>query len=90
MDQDGVVRLWRVDPLRELLVVSPGPSGSMGPDSLSFGPDGTRLAVRVGDSVRVYALAIDDLIRLARERVTRDFTDQECRQYLHLDRCPSR
>jgi WD40 repeat protein len=87
--QDGVVRLWQIHPLREDLVVSSGPSGSLGPDSLAFDPDGTRLAVRVGDTVRVYALAIDDLIRLARERVTRGFTDQECRQYLHLDRCPT-
>jgi WD40 repeat protein len=88
VDLDGMVRLWQIQPLREILVVSPGPSGYIGPDGLAFSPDGTRLAVDVGDTVRVYALDIDDLIGLARDRVTRGFTDQECRQYLHLERCP--
>jgi WD40 repeat protein/serine/threonine protein kinase len=88
VDTDGAVRLWQIHPLREVLAFPPGPSGYLGPDALSFSPDGTRLAVDVGETVRMYALDIDDLIRLARERVTRGFTDQECRQYLHLDRCP--
>jgi hypothetical protein len=39
--------------------------------------------------VRVYALDIDDLVGLARDRVTRGFTDQECRQYLHMFACPA-
>ena len=38
--------------------------------------------------VRVWALDLDDLIAIATERVTRNFTDDECRQYLHLERCP--
>jgi WD40 repeat protein/serine/threonine protein kinase len=88
VDLAGMVRLWQIQPLREILVVSPGPSGYIGPDGLAFSPDGTRLAVDVGDTVRVYALDIDDLIGLARDRATRGFTDQECRQYLHLERCP--
>lgn len=88
VDADGAVRLWQVHPLREILVLPSGPIGYLGPDALSFNPDGTRLAVDVGDIVRVYALDIDDLIGLARDRLTRGFTVGECRQYLHLDRCP--
>ena len=37
--------------------------------------------------MRVWALDIDQLAELGRERVTRDFTDDECRQYLHAERC---
>ena len=33
-------------------------------------------------------LPIDDLMALARRRVTRALTGDECRRYLHLDRCP--
>jgi WD40 repeat protein len=88
VDADGAVRLWQIHPLREVLVGSPGPSGYVGPDALAFSPDGTRLAVDVGDTVRVFALDVDDLIELAQERLTRGFTEQECRQYLHRDRCP--
>ena len=32
---------------------------------------------------------LDDLIAIANERLTRGFTDDECRQYLHLERCPA-
>jgi hypothetical protein len=34
--------------------------------------------------VRVWALDLDDLIAIARREVTRELTDDECRQYLHL------
>jgi hypothetical protein len=30
---------------------------------------------------------IEDLIALAKERVTRSLTDEECRRYLHVDKC---
>jgi hypothetical protein len=37
--------------------------------------------------VRVWLLDLDDLLALADDRRTRDLTDEECRQYLHTDRC---
>lgn len=40
--------------------------------------------------VRVWALDIDQLIDLARSRVTRPLTGDECRQYLHASTCPPR
>jgi hypothetical protein len=40
------------------------------------------------DGVRVWALDIDELLEIARENVTRPFTDEECLQYLHEDPCP--
>jgi WD40 repeat protein/serine/threonine protein kinase len=65
-----------------------GASAGMG-GKLAFSPDGTRLAYTAADgTVRVLALDIDDLLGLARSRLTRSWTQDECRSYLHLDRCP--
>jgi hypothetical protein len=38
--------------------------------------------------VRIWALDLDDLITMANERLTRSLSDDECRQYLHVERCP--
>jgi hypothetical protein len=38
--------------------------------------------------VRIWALELDDLIAIAQDRLTRSFTEEECRQYLHAERCP--
>jgi len=52
-------------------------------------PDGARLAASGGDgTARIYLLAIEELMALARSRLTRSFTDAECQQYLHLEQCP--
>ncbi len=56
---------------------------------LAFSPDGARLAYTAVDgTVRVLALDIDDLIELARSRLTRSWTQNECETYLHRDTCP--
>jgi hypothetical protein len=34
-------------------------------------------------------LHLDDLLDIARDKLTRDLTADECRRYLHVDRCPS-
>jgi WD40 repeat protein/class 3 adenylate cyclase len=55
---------------------------------IAFSPDGTRLASAAPDGVvRVWALDLDDLIRIARTEVTRELSDDECRQYLHVQQC---
>jgi WD40 repeat protein len=54
-----------------------------------FNQDGTPLAYPADDgTIRLLALDIDDLLALARSRLTRSWTEDECRSYLHLDRCP--
>jgi WD40 repeat protein len=60
-------------------------------NAVAFSPDGRFLASVSGDgTVALDLLPIDELRDLARERVTRTLTDEECRQYLHVDRCPAR
>jgi hypothetical protein len=59
---------------------------------LAFSPDGSKLAAknfgREG-TVRVGALDLDDLLEIAHEKVTQTWTDDECRQFLHMDACPA-
>ena len=56
---------------------------------VAFRPDGTRLATASADkTVRVYALNIEHLMGLARTRVTRSLTAEECRKDLHVEQCP--
>ena len=56
---------------------------------VAFSPDNSRI-VSVGRDhvVRVYELNIDTLIDIAKSRLTRTLTTEECQKYLHLDACP--
>jgi hypothetical protein len=38
---------------------------------------------------RIWALDIDDLLGIATERLTRSLTDEQCRQFLHVENCSS-
>ena len=66
-----------------------GGASSLWARSVAFSPDGSLLASVDGATVRVWALDIDDLLEIARQNVTRSLTDEECRQYLHVESCPS-
>jgi WD40 repeat protein len=58
-------------------------------DSVTFSPDGSRVgSLGFDGTFRVWELDLDRLIALAERELTRTFTEEECRQYLHLDRCP--
>jgi WD40 repeat protein/transcriptional regulator with XRE-family HTH domain len=83
---DKTAKLW--DPLtgKELLTLD-APDGLT---SVAFSPHGSQLAVASGDgTARIYLLRIEDLIALAKQRVTRSLTTEECQQYLHTATCPS-
>ena len=57
---------------------------------VAFSPDGSRLVVQDQDSTtQIYVLTIADLAALAKSRLTRTFTIEECQQYLHTDVCPA-
>jgi WD40 repeat protein/DNA-binding SARP family transcriptional activator len=86
---DGTVRLWDVKSERDLYTVGSTDGGGEWFD-IAFSPDGTRLAATSADgTVKIYVLPIDDLLKIARSRLHRGFTQQECRQYLHLETCPA-
>jgi WD40 repeat protein len=83
---EGTVRLWDAESGEQTLVLR----GHEGPvSSVAVSPDGSKLASVSADGVvRVWALDLDDLVEIAKRELTRNLTDAECRQYLHLDRCP--
>jgi WD40 repeat protein len=84
---DGTARIWDAATGEQLLVLR-GHEGIV--VDVAFSPDGKRLAT-VGEdgSLRVYTLQIDDLVGIARARLTRALNDAECRAYLHLPACPA-
>jgi WD40 repeat protein len=84
---DNTAKIWDSAPGHELLTLSGHSGGVYG---IAFSPDGTRLATGGGDgTVRVYLLRIEDLVDLAKSRVTRSLAAEECRNYLHVEECPA-
>ena len=52
---------------------------------IAFSPDGLRFVTASRDgTARVYAFKVEDLVALARQRVTRSMTQAECQQYYML------
>jgi WD40 repeat protein/transcriptional regulator with XRE-family HTH domain len=83
---DKTTKIWDALSGEELLTLY-GHAAVVG--GVAFSPDGTRLATFSDDgTVRIYTLSMQELITLAQSRVTRSLTSEECRKYLHLERCP--
>ena len=86
----GVIKLWDLSQVGQpdaQPISLYGHTKSVGP--LAFSPDGKRLATGSADgTVRIYALDLDDLIAIAKSRVTRTLTADECQEYLHEQTCP--
>ena len=83
---DGSVKIWDAATGKELLTIvrDAGPIAS-----IDISPDGTRLLTGNADgTARVYFLRVEDLIALAKSRVTRSLTTAECQKYLHVNSCP--
>jgi WD40 repeat protein/DNA-binding SARP family transcriptional activator len=82
---DSSVRIWDVETgaLRLTLPAQAAVS------DLEYSPDGRYLAaVSPGGFVTVYMLDVNELLDEARERLTRWWTEAECKQYLELETCP--
>jgi WD40 repeat protein/DNA-binding SARP family transcriptional activator len=83
---DGRVDLWRISSGQLVVQLQAGlVSNESAP--LEFSPDGTYLLYSDGGVLRRYPLDADRLIALARSRLTRGLTTDECRQYLTSSHC---
>ncbi|HMQ34093.1 MAG TPA: WD40 repeat domain-containing protein, partial [Chloroflexaceae bacterium] len=88
---DATLRIWDIAEGpgrgRNLLILR-GHRASV--RSIAFSPDGAEVASGSRDgTVRIYALGRQILVALARARLTRTWTEQECLQYLRAATCPA-
>lgn len=84
---DGTARLWDAATGAAVLRL---PQVSEAVTSVTFSPDGRELAAGSSRSgrIRVWALDTAELVSIARANVSRTLTQAECREYLHVPRCP--
>ncbi len=83
---DRLAKVWNVDTGEEIASLYGNTSNVFG---VSFSPDGQHLATAGADgTIRMYEIELSNLMDLARSRITRSLTDDECRMYFHVDVCP--
>jgi WD40 repeat protein/transcriptional regulator with XRE-family HTH domain len=83
---DRLAKVFDVQTGNELFSLYGNTSNVFG---VSFSPDGKRLATAGADgSIRLYTLQLEDLVALARARLTRGLNEEECRKFLHVKACP--
>jgi WD40 repeat protein len=83
---DGTAQVRDAASRQELLTLR-GDNGSV--RSVEWSPDGKRLAsAGTNGNVQIYLIDIQDLLKLARSRVTRDLAPDECQRYFQSETCP--
>jgi WD40 repeat protein len=84
---DGSIHLWSASTGEQLLTLRGHSNDVMEVEVAGDGP--ILVSIDAGGRVLVWTLDIDELLEIAESRLTRDFTDDECRTYLHGP-CPER
>jgi WD40 repeat protein/basic membrane lipoprotein Med (substrate-binding protein (PBP1-ABC) superfamily)/DNA-binding CsgD family transcriptional regulator len=82
IEATGSLHIWSLDDGIERLTLPIDLHSQISSISLSFSPDGRRLAVGTSDAVRVFTLDLEELVAMARARLTRGFTAEECSFFL--------
>ena len=86
---DNTAKLWNVETGEDMLTL-PGSLGGVTGVAFSPSDGGAHLAVASVDGiVRIFILQVDNLLALAKSRITRPLTMEECKKYLHMEHCPS-
>ena len=85
VSSDGTSRKWDASSGEELVVYR-DPGGPL--FDVKITPDGKHMIVSGAGYVIGYVFDLDEAIRLARSRLTRWFTLEECRKFLHQEECP--
>jgi WD40 repeat protein/serine/threonine protein kinase/DNA-binding XRE family transcriptional regulator len=84
---DRTFRLWDADTGEPLLTIPT----AIAPTQAAFTPDSAGLVMSfINNETQVYLPRVEDLYTLARSRVSRTLTAEECQQYLHVEQCPTR
>jgi WD40 repeat protein len=85
---DGVAKVWDANTGQELHTLQASSAQVRG---AHFSANGTHLITTGMDGViREYTLNIEELVELAKARLTRSLTTEECQQYLHVAACPAK
>jgi WD40 repeat protein/DNA-binding SARP family transcriptional activator/tRNA A-37 threonylcarbamoyl transferase component Bud32 len=89
-EEGGKIKIWDADSGNRVITLLEDGEGAI--SHVEFSPDGRRVLASVSgpanSTVLEFILPLEELIETAQSRVTRSLTDDECRQYLHLDACP--
>ncbi|MDX1414140.1 MAG: hypothetical protein R3293_08110, partial [Candidatus Promineifilaceae bacterium] len=89
----GHIKLWDAATGNRLITLIENAGGSI--THVEFSPNGKRVLANInrrgGNNglVMEFILPLDELLGLAHSKVTRSLTEEECRQYLHVDSCPN-
>jgi WD40 repeat protein len=88
LDTDGIARLWNLADGR-LTQTIPVVSRGLGPNegALRFAPNGRHILVTDAGRLMVHTTDVPELLDVAKSRVTRALTPEECERY--LQECPS-
>jgi DNA-binding SARP family transcriptional activator/WD40 repeat protein len=83
---DGLVRIWNTEDgtLHQAI-----PMGGDWAKALAYVDDNRIVVGTSGGLVATLIVDVEELVAMARDRLTRGFTERECQTYLHLPSCPT-